>query len=154
VGVVYLLSFIVTTSPFGRVLKAIREDDLFACTLAKHTLYFKVSIFIASTVIAATAGCLYAHYITYIDPTSFTVMESILMLSMVIIGGAGTLWGPMAGAIILVMLPEALRFLNLPSAIAANMRQIIYGLALVACMLWRPQGLIGEYAFGREGKRK
>ena len=75
-------------------------------------------------------------------------MESIFIISIVIIGGAGSFWGPVVGAVVLVTLPEALRFVGMPSSIAANMRQIIYGAALVACMMWRPQGLMGKYAFG------
>jgi branched-chain amino acid transport system permease protein len=92
---------------------------------------------------------LFDLYITYIDPTSFTVMESILVISMVIIGGADSRWGPVIGAVVLVTLPEALRFLGLPSAVAANLRQIIYGILLVLLMMLRPQGLVGRYGFGR-----
>ena len=92
---------------------------------------------------------MYAHYITFVDPTSFTVMESILVISMVIIGGAGSRWGPLLGAIVLVTLPEALRFIGLPNAVAANLRQIAYGVGLVILMMFRPRGLIGKYGFGR-----
>ena len=143
----YLVVYLLTSSPFGRVLHAIREDEVFVRSLGKNTLYFKVTVFAVSAVLAATAGSLYAHYITYIDPTSFTVMESILMISMVIIGGAGSLWGPLVGALVLVVLPEALRFVGLPSDVAANLRQIIYGALLVVMMMFRPRGLVGKYSF-------
>ncbi len=136
-------------SPFGRVLRAIREDEMFAQSMGKNTLHFKVTAFAISAALAASAGSLYANYITYIDPTSFTVMESILVISMVIIGGAGSRWGPVIGAVVLVTLPEALRFLGLPSSVAANLRQIIYGVLLVLMMMFRPQGLAGGYSFGR-----
>jgi len=66
---------------------------------------------------------------------------------MVIIGGAGNLWGSVIGAVMLITLPEVLRFIGLPNAIAANIRQMLYGSLLVAFMIWRPQGLIGEYSF-------
>lgn len=145
----YLVVFLLTSAPFGRVLHAIREDELFAKAHGKNTLYFKVTAFTASAALAATAGSLYAHYVTYIDPTSFTVMESILIISMVIIGGAGSLWGPLVGALLLVVLPEALRFVGLPSAVAANVRQIIYGALLVAMMMFRPRGLMGKYTFAK-----
>jgi branched-chain amino acid transport system permease protein len=152
-GIVALFSYLVVTriaeSPFGRVLHAIREDELFAAALGKNTLGFKVAAFAVSGVLAASAGSLYAHYITFIDPTSFTVMESILVISMVIIGGAGSRWGPLIGAVVLVSLPEALRFLGLPSSVAANIRQVIYGALLVIMMTWRPRGLTGKYDFGR-----
>jgi branched-chain amino acid transport system permease protein len=96
---------------------------------------------------ASVAGVIYAYYISFIDPTSFTIMESIFIISIVIIGGSGNIWGSILGAAFLVILPEALRFLGMPSAIAASMRQIIYGALLVLCMLYRPQGFLGEYSF-------
>lgn len=139
----------ITSSPFGRVLHAIREDEMFAKALGKNTLYFKVASFAVSAALAAMAGSLYAHYTTYIDPTSFTIMESILILSMVIIGGAGSLWGSLVGALVLVILPEVLRFIDLPSAVAANVRQIIYGSLVVGMMMFRPRGLVGHYGFNR-----
>jgi branched-chain amino acid transport system permease protein len=145
----YFAVYLLTSSPFGRVLHAIREDEVFAQSLGKNTLRFKVTAFAVSAALAAMAGSLYAHYITYIDPTSFTVMESILVISMVIIGGAGSLWGPLVGAVVLVTLPEALRFVGLPSSVAANLRQIIYGALLVVMMMVRPKGLVGKYGFGR-----
>lgn len=145
----YIVAGRLSTSPFGRVLRAIREDEVFTQALGKNTLRFKVTAFAVSAALAASAGSLYAHYITYIDPTSFTVMESILVISMVIIGGAGSRWGPVIGAVVLVTLPEALRFLGLPIGAAANLRQIIYGSLLVAMMMWRPRGLVGRYGFGR-----
>jgi branched-chain amino acid transport system permease protein len=122
---------------------------VFARAHGKNTLYFKVTAFAVSAALAATAGCIYAHYITYIDPTSFTVMESILIISMVIIGGAGSLWGPLVGAIVLVTLPEALRFVGLPNTVAANLRQMIYGSLLIIMMMFRPRGLVGRYGFDR-----
>ena len=114
-----------------------------------NTLYFKVAAFGVSAALAAVAGSLYAHCITYIEPTSFTVMESILIISMVIIGGVGSAWGPLVGAFVLVTLPEVLRFIGLPSAVAANLRQIIYGSLLVIMMMFRPRGLVGKYGFSR-----
>ena len=148
-GLAYFVVWRITTSPFGRVLHAIREDEVYAQALGKNTLRFKVTAFAVSAALAASAGSLYAHYITYIDPTSFTVMESILVISMVIIGGAGSPWGPLVGAVVLVTLPEALRFVGFPSSVAANLRQIVYGALLVIMMMFRPRGLVGRYGFGR-----
>ncbi len=139
----------IAASPFGRVLRAIREDEVFAEAFGKSTLRFKATAFAVSAALAAAAGSLYASYMSFIDPTSFTVTESILVISMVIIGGAGSLWGPFVGAAVLVTLPEALRFLGLPSSIAANLREILYGGLLVVMMMKRPRGLLGQYGFGR-----
>ncbi len=139
----------IVRSPFGRVLKAVREDEVFAQAGAKNVAAYKVLVFMIGAGMAGVAGVMYAHYISFIDPTSFTVMESIFIISIVIIGGAGSPWGPVVGAVVLVTLPEALRFVGMPSSIAANVRQIIYGGLLVAFMMWRPQGLLGEYSFGK-----
>jgi len=142
-GLFYLLG----TSPFGRVLKAIREDELAAAALGKNVFRFKVTVFAISAGFAAIPGVLFAGYMQYVDPTSFTVLESVFILSIIIIGGTGNVSGPVLGAIFLVVLPEVLRFLGMPDAVAANMRQIIYGLALIVLLRYRPQGLLGEYDF-------
>ncbi len=129
----------IVKSPFGRVLKAIREDEVFTLSLGKNISAYKVKIFMIGAGMAAVAGVIYAYYISFIDPTSFTVMESIFIISIVIIGGAGSLWGPVVGAVVLVILPEFLRFIGLPSSVAANIRQIIYGGLLVGFMMCRPR---------------
>lgn len=139
----------ITTGPFGRVLRAIRSDELFARAAGKNTLRFKISAFAVSSALAAAAGGIYAHYITYIDPTSFTVMESILVLAMVILGGAGGVWGPLVGAGALVVLPEALEAVGMPAFVAAQLRQVLYGILLVVMMIVRPHGLLGRYGFRR-----
>lgn len=144
----------IVRSPFGRVLNAIREDEVFAQAAGKNIATYKVLVFVIGAGMAAVAGVIYAYYISFIDPTSFTVMESIFIISIVIIGGAGNLWGPVVGAVVLVLLPELLRFIGLPSSVAANLRQIIYGVLLVTFMIWRPRGLLGEYAFHAREVRK
>ena len=141
-------------SPFGRVLMAIREDEVFTLAAGKNVAAYKVLVFVIGAAMASIAGVVYAHYISFIDPTSFTVMESIFSISILIIGGAGSFWGPVVGVIVLVTLPEILRFVGLPSSIAANMRQILYGGLLVVFMMLRPQGLMGRYAFGKGGTAK
>jgi branched-chain amino acid transport system permease protein len=139
------------TAPFGQILKAIREDEIFSQSLGKNVVKYKVMAFCIGAMIAAVAGGLFAHYITFVDPSSFTIQESIFMLAIVIIGGGGTLKGSVVGATLLVALPELLRFIGVPSAIAANLRQILYGVLLVVFMMLRPQGLLGEFAFRKKG---
>lgn len=138
----------ITNSPFGRVLKAIREDEVLASAAGKDVAMHHVLVFMISAGMAGGAGVLFAHYMCFVDATSFTEMESIFIISIVIIGGAGSSWGPVVGALVLVGLPELFRFLGMPAAVAANVRQLLYGGLLIAFMLWRPQGLLGEYAFG------
>ena len=137
----------IVDSPFGSVLRSIREDEVAAETLGKNTVKHKLLVFVIGAFFAGIAGSLYAHYITFIDPSSFTVMESITILLMVIFGGMGTISGSVVGAVILVVFPELLRFLGMPSSIAAPMRQMIYGLLLVVLMIKRPQGIMGRYQF-------
>lgn len=134
-------------SPFGRVLRAIREDDMAAAALGKPVSHLKVTAFALSAAFAAVSGALFACYMRYIDPTSFTIAESVFILSIVIIGGAGSLVGPVLGAALMIVLPELLRFLQIPDSIAANMRQIIYGVLIILLMRYRPQGIAGEYTF-------
>lgn len=146
-----LLTFFViqriVNSPFGRVLQGIREDEIAAQAMGKDVNRHKLLVFIIGAFFAGIAGSLYAHYITFIDPSSFTVMESIVILLMVVFGGMGSLTGSFLGAAVLVILPELLRFLGMPSAVAAPLRQMIYGLLLILLMLKRPQGLVGRYRF-------
>lgn len=148
-AIAYVVVWRLAASPFGRVLRAIREDEVFAESLGKNVFRFKVTAFAVSAGLAAAAGSVYACYMTYIDPTSFSVMESILIISMVVIGGAGSPWGPLVGAAAVVGLPEILRLLGFPGALAANLRQVTYGVLLVVMMMVRPRGLLGRYGFER-----
>jgi len=138
----------VASSPFGRVLRAIREDEVLASVAGKDVAGAKLRVFALSSAMASLAGAMYASYVSFVDPTGFGVNESILMVSMVVLGGAGRLFGPVLGACVLVVLPEVLRFFGVGGAAAANVRQMLYGAALVAFMLWRPQGLVGDHVLG------
>lgn len=135
----------IVNSPFGRVLRSIREDEVASLALGKDTNRHKLIVFIVGAFFAGIAGGLYAHYITFIDPSSFTVMESIVILLMVIFGGMESIEGSIVGAVVLVVLPEMLRFFGMPSSIAAPLRQMIYGLLLVVLIIKRPQGVMGTY---------
>lgn len=142
---VYIVSLFIVRSSFGRVLKAIREDEKAIQIFGYNTPHFKTAVFMLSAGMASIAGSLFASYITFIEPSSFHLMESIFILAIIILGGLANLKGSLIGALFLVILPEALRFIGFPSSIAAQMRHIIYGLILVLLMLYRPQGLMGEY---------
>lgn len=130
-ALVWLILHNITKSPFGRVLRALSEDEVYTDSLGKNVGQAKVVSFVISGMLASIAGVLYAYYISYIDPTSFTLDESIFILSIVIIGGMRNLRGVFLATVFLVLLPEALRFVGMTSSIAANMRQIIYGIALI-----------------------
>lgn len=138
--------FLLYHAPFGLSLKALRENERAAESLGISAFRQHLSALGIAGACAGVAGGLFASYVTYIDPTSFTLRESIFVLSLLLLGGSGNVRGPIIGTIVMILLPEALRFLGMPDAIAPNVREIIYGLALVLLMYWRPQGLAGEYA--------
>lgn len=135
----------ITRSRFGLVLRGIREDEIAAASLGKNVKRFKVITFVAGSSVAAVAGSLYATAISFIDPFCFTVHDSIFMLAVVIIGGTGNILGSALGALLLISLPELLKFLQVAETIAAPLRQMIYGALLVVFMRFRPQGLLPEF---------
>jgi branched-chain amino acid transport system permease protein len=143
-AIVILLFRHLKNSPYGRVLTAIRSDELIVVSLGRNPVHFKTYAFFISAAFSGLAGLIYASYINYIDPTSFTIDESIFILTALFIGGIGNIKGPVIGAAVVVILPEILRFVGLPDAVAANLRQIIYGLILIVVMYYRPQGLFGK----------
>lgn len=144
---VYLVSRWLVHVSFGRVLKAIREDEDAARVFGYHTLVYKVAVSGIAAACAGLAGALFASYLAFIDPSTFDVMTSVLVLAIVVVGGFANVRGSLLGALILILLPEALRFAGFPSSVAANMQQLVYGLALILFMLYRPQGIMGEYKF-------
>lgn len=144
-GLCALVLWRLSQSPWARLLIAMREDELATRGLGKNTRMAKVFTFQISGALVAVAGALYAAHVRYLDPSSASLDEGILMLSMVIVGGLGNFRGPIVGAAVLVMLPEVLRFISLPDALAANIRVLTYGLLLVLMMHFRPQGIAGDY---------
>lgn len=137
---------LVCTSPFALSLKALRDDEAAAQTLGicPKGQYIRAMVF--SAAVAAVPGVCFASYITYIDPTSFTLSESIFIACILLVGGSGNIKGPMAGVAFMIILPEVLRFVGLPDAVAANLREIIYGVMLVVIVYTKPKGLAGAYA--------
>jgi branched-chain amino acid transport system permease protein len=140
-----LLCWRLLSSPWGRLLKSLRDDELALRSLGKNVRLAKVQAFAIACGLAAIAGAIYASYVGYINPSAASLDESILMFSMVIVGGVSNLRGPLVGALILLAIPELLRFVQIPDAIAANVRLLLYGTALVVMMHFRPQGIAGEY---------
>lgn len=140
------VAYRVAESPFGRVLRGIREDETAIRALGKDIVRFKVTVFTIASMLAGGAGALFAHHSTYISPDMFLIDESIYILAMVLIGGAGSTAGAVLGAFLLVCLPEALRFLDLPSGVIGPARQMAYSLLLLGFVLYRPEGLIPERA--------
>ncbi len=146
--IAFLCGFLIwrlSSSPWGRLLIAMRDDELATRGIGKNTRLLKVQAIAISCGFAAVAGGLYAGYVGYIHPTLASLDESILVLAMVLVGGLGNFRGPLAGAALLIALPEILRFAQLPDTQAAPMRLMIYGTLLVLFVHFRPAGLAGTY---------
>jgi branched-chain amino acid transport system permease protein len=140
------VSYYLTRSSFGRVLRAIRDDEEILLPFGYVASRFKLAIFATAAVMASLCGSLYATYISFIDPSSFTLNESMFILTIIILGGLASIRGSVIGAFILILLPELLRFIGLPNEVAAQVRVIMYGVALVYLMYARPSGIFGKYA--------
>lgn len=124
-------------SRMGRAISAIKGDELAAEVMGVNLTHVKLMVFILSAAIAGTAGAFYAHYMSFIDPTSFTFDRSVQILSMTILGGMGSIPGSIIGAVILTVIPETLRQWM-------DFRMIIYGLVIVLMVLFKPNGILGN----------
>ena len=132
---VMLLSINVSQSRIGRALRAINDSEVAARVMGVNARILKVQIFTVSAFFSAIAGSLYAHTITFISPASFGFNFSIELVTMVIIGGLGSIYGSFLGAAILTMLPEVLRVFR-------DFDIVIYGLLLILMTIFMPGGLI------------
>jgi branched-chain amino acid transport system permease protein len=135
-------------SPFGRLLEAVRDDETAAKTLGENSRKIKAIGLTVSAFFAGIAGSLYAHYISFIDPTTFSLLEAILLFSIIIVGGLGSSKGAIIGTIIILLIPEPLRFLGFPSSIVGPARQILYSLILLLIIYFKPKGLFGRVELG------
>jgi branched-chain amino acid transport system permease protein len=134
----------IATSTHGRALFAIRDDEVAAEALGVDTTRYKVLAFVLGAFFAGVAGGLFAHFLSYLNPSSFTFLKSIEVIAMVVLGGMGSISGSVLAAIVLTLLPEVLRSVK-------DLRMVIYSLMLIVLMITRPQGLLGtrELDFGR-----
>lgn len=123
---------------YGQAFIATREDPLLAASIGVKPRKYRMLAFAISTAMAGAAGSLYAHYALFISPDSFHLGESIYIATMVIIGGRGTIVGPLIGAVLLTTLPEALRF-------AGDLQFVLYGLMLMLVVIFMPKGVIGIF---------
>jgi len=133
--IVYLLLDQLVRSPVGETLTAIREDEVSASSLGVNGKKWKVFAFAMSSAVAGAAGCFYAPFVGTLVPDAFMITESFTILAMVIVGGMGTLIGPVFGAILLTILPELLRGIG-------DLRLIVYGVAVTLVVMFMPGGMI------------
>jgi branched-chain amino acid transport system permease protein len=132
---VYVLLDNLVRSPVGDTLRAIREDEISAASLGINRSLWKAFAFGLGAAIAGLAGCFYPGFVGTLVPDAFNTIESFTMMAMVIVGGMGTMIGPVIGAIVLTFLPELLRGFG-------EFRLMIYGLALTLVVLFMPGGIV------------
>jgi len=126
-----------TRSWAGLACFALREEESAAASMGISPVRFKLLAFMVGTGMAGLGGALYAHYMRFIAATDFSFPMSVLLLSMVVLGGMGTLWGPVVGALILGALPEIFRPI-------VNYRFLVYMILLLLMIRFQPAGLLGE----------
>lgn len=136
-----------TLSHFGTALRAAREDDLSTAGMGINLRGLKIVVFAISAALAGIAGSLLAHTTNFISPDMFRLPESILVVTMVVIGGLGSVAGAVVGAIFLILLPELTRDVG-------NMRMLVVGIALFLSIVLLPHGIIGELQWVSIGRRK
>jgi branched-chain amino acid transport system permease protein len=134
-------------SRVGRALKAIHGSEVAANSLGINIQKYKVKVFVLSAMIASLAGSMYAHYITVITPKSCDVLYSIQLVTMVIIGGLGKIWGALFGAALLTLLSETLHVME-------KFNVVVMGLILILVMMFFPSGLLPGLAELVKGKRE
>ncbi|HLP41197.1 MAG TPA: branched-chain amino acid ABC transporter permease, partial [Fibrobacteria bacterium] len=134
-------------SSYGRAFLAIRENEIAAQAMGVDVTRHKVLAFVIASLFAGMAGCLFGHYTMYLHTNTFTFVKSFEIIIMVALGGLGSIWGSVLGAAVLTVLPEAFRGFQ-------ELRMVIYSLALILIMIYRPQGLLGQGAFARKGSGK
>lgn len=140
-AVVWMIRWLLT-GPYGRVIAAMRDDELAFSALGRNAMTIKLAIFAIGSGFAGIAGGLYAYYYQYISPDQFEILQSAMLLTMVVVGGMGSQLGPVVGAVLLLLLPQAIGFLNLPPSVMAPLQGVIFTTLVLIFLFWRPQGLI------------
>ncbi|MCB9798890.1 branched-chain amino acid ABC transporter permease [Candidatus Nomurabacteria bacterium] len=143
-AIVITFLWLLTRSRYGKLLEATRDDAVGLQMLGKNIFRLKYQSMMVAAFCAAIAGSLYGHYISFIDPSTFYLNDIVILLTIAIVGGLASLRGSIAAAIIIILLPEMLRFVNMPPSMIGPMRQILYALLLILILMFRPRGLFGK----------
>ena len=136
----------VTSGEYGRAIRAMRDDEECFSSLGRNAMAIKITIFAIGSGLAGLAGALYAHYFQFLSPDQFGIIQSGLILTMVVVGGMGSTWGPVVGALLLTALPQAITFLNLPPSIMAPVQGMLYNGLVLLFLYVRPAGLVAKRA--------
>src|SRR6185437_13471629 len=139
----------IVNGPYGRAITAMRDEELAFTALGRNAMSMKIVIFAIGCGIAGIAGGIYAYYFQYISPDQFEVLQSAAILTMVVLGGMGTTYGPVVGAVLLLAVPQAITFLRLPPSIMAPTQGIIFTMLVLLFLFLRPAGIMGISAKAR-----
>lgn len=137
-------------SPYGRMMHAIRDDEVVAATMGKPVRSTKMLVTVLAGAFAGLGGVVYGQYLMYISPGSFEVATSVSIITMVVVGGMTSVVGAAIGAAIIVLIPQLLQQVNLAQSVAGPLEQVLFGLLLVVLMFTRPQGLLADKPHGRK----
>lgn len=147
-GLTYFIIRKLVNSPFGRVLKAVREEDDLALAMGKPVFHFKVKAMAVGAMFTGIAGALFAHYMTYISPLDFMPIVTFIIWAMVIVGGKGNEVGSIVGAIVVVIFFNSTRFLKdylpLSGQTVASLRMVAIGILLILVVLFMRGGIVRE----------
>ncbi|RME68552.1 MAG: branched-chain amino acid ABC transporter permease [Nitrospirae bacterium] len=133
-----IISSNLINSKIGRAFMAIHSSEPGAEAMGINVFKYKLFVFVLSAVFAALAGTLYAHYLSFVAPSSFGFVFSVKLVVMVVLGGMTSLWGGVVGALFLTILPEVLRAFE-------DIELLIYGAVLIVCMMFMPEGIMGVF---------
>lgn len=143
--IVFTLTWGLLSGSFGRALAAIRDSEDAAAALGKRVATIKTLAVAVSCFFAGISGTIFAFQMAFVNVESFTLSQSMLLLAMVILGGAGTFFGPLVGTLLLLLLPPALSFIPfIPPTEIGVVQEMIYGAAMVLLMIFRPAGIVGK----------
>jgi branched-chain amino acid transport system permease protein len=140
---IVMLVRLIAHGALGRAMSAMRDDELAFSALGRDATALKLVIFGLGSAFAGFAGALYAHYFRFLSPDQFDILQSAALLTMIVVGGIRTTWGPVIGAIVLQVLPQAITFLDLPTQYLGPLQGLLFTGLVLVFMFARPQGLIG-----------
>lgn len=138
---VFLMIRWLLKGPYGLLISAMRDDEVAFSAMGRNAMAIKLVIFAIGSGCAGLAGGLYAYYYQYVSPEQFEILQSSMILTMVVVGGMGSQWGPVVGAVLLLFLPQAIGFMNFPPSVMGPLQGLIYSVLVIAFLFLRPEGL-------------
>lgn len=151
---VVVLAWLTIRSPYGRAIRALRDDEMAYESLGRNARGMKTVVMVVGSALAGLAGAFYGHYYQYISPEQLGVTASALLLTIVVVGGMGTTLGPVLGSFIVILFPQALLYANLPPSVSSSVQGLIFTGVVILFLFFRPEGLLPDKSRdGLSGRR-